>query len=319
MNRGRYWKIGLFVVIGVVTAIAAIAVLGTSRIGDDQVSYTSFFDEGVTGLELGAPVRFRGVRLGAVTTIDVAQDRRHVEIAYGLSVNALTRMGLVRREGRRVQMTVPANLRVQLASTGVTGLKYIQMDFFDPKAFPPPDLPFAPPERYIPAAPSTLKNLEDSVVQAVQKFPELAEQILVVLTQISGTLAGLEQKQLPEKAAAVLVDLDRTIVAAERKLASLDTHGLSREAKGAIAAVNGVAAHLDTLLARVDGETGLLASAQRTSDAFGDMARHAGGVGPELYTTLRDMRDAIDSVRRLADALERDPDMLLKGRAKASR
>jgi hypothetical protein len=45
------------------------------------------------------------------------------------------------------------------------------------------------------------------------------------------------------------------------------------------------------------------------------MARGSGTLGPELELTLRDVRGAARSIRRFTDALERDPDMLLKGRA----
>ena len=69
---------------------------------------------------------------------------------------------------------------------------------------------------------------------------------------------------------------------------------------------------------KVEGDKGILRSVQRASDAVGDVARNANGLGKELEETLRDIQEAAASIRRLADALERDPDMLLKGRAKAA-
>jgi paraquat-inducible protein B len=35
-----------------------------------------------------------------------------------------------------------------------------------------------------------------------------------------------------------------------------------------------------------------------------------------MEETLRDVQEAAKSIRKLADALERDPDMLLKGKAR---
>jgi hypothetical protein len=60
-----------------------------------------------------------------------------------------------------------------------------------------------------------------------------------------------------------------------------------------------------------------LTSVERASDSVGDVAASARGFGPELGETLRDLREAADSIRQLADALELDSDMLLKGRSKA--
>jgi paraquat-inducible protein B len=54
---------------------------------------------------------------------------------------------------------------------------------------------------------------------------------------------------------------------------------------------------------------------ERASLAVGDVARDANGLESELEKTMRDVQDAAKSIRRLTDALERDPDMLLKGRA----
>ena len=40
------------------------------------------------------------------------------------------------------------------------------------------------------------------------------------------------------------------------------------------------------------------------------------GLGPELEETMRDIQEFTAAIQRVADALERDPDMLLKGRGK---
>jgi hypothetical protein len=71
------------------------------------------------------------------------------------------------------------------------------------------------------------------------------------------------------------------------------------------------------ILTRFDGERGVLTSVQRASDSLGDVAGSARRFGPELGETMRDLRDAAGSIRQLADALELDSDMLLKGRSKA--
>jgi hypothetical protein len=49
---------------------------------------------------------------------------------------------------------------------------------------------------------------------------------------------------------------------------------------------------------------------------MGELAGGAAGIGSELANTLRDVRDAAESIQRLTDALDTDSDMLLKGRAK---
>jgi paraquat-inducible protein B len=103
---------------------------------------------------------------------------------------------------------------------------------------------------------------------------------------------------------------NRLVGTLQSKLDQLPMAELSRNASASMA-------RLDTVLARLDGEDGLLASALRTSDALGDLA------GPRLQADLgaaaRDVREAAGAVRQLAEALQRDPDMLLKGKTQVSR
>ena len=68
------------------------------------------------------------------------------------------------------------------------------------------------------------------------------------------------------------------------------------------------------MLDRLDGHDGLFASVQRTSDSLGDVAGPR--VGARLDETGRDLREAAVAVRQLVEALQRDPDMLLKGKTK---
>src|SRR3954470_6281921 len=137
----NHWKLGLFVILGVGMALAALAVLGARRWNDKTVSYLSFFDESVQGLEVGSPVKFRGVTIGRVAAIDVAPDHRHVQVANELFVDQLGRLDLRIAHGEPALSAHPG-LRVQLAQTGITGVKFMLLDSFDGKAYPPAILPF---------------------------------------------------------------------------------------------------------------------------------------------------------------------------------
>jgi paraquat-inducible protein B len=74
---------------------------------------------------------------------------------------------------------------------------------------------------------------------------------------------------------------------------------------------------MERVLDHLDGSQGLFASVQRTSDSFGDAAGPR--LGANLEETGRDLREAAVAVRQLVDALQRDPDMLIKGKARVRR
>ena len=66
----------------------------------------------------------------------------------------------------------------------------------------------------------------------------------------------------------------------------------------------------------MDGDTGLIATTQRSISSFGDVGRNATGAARDLDETLGEIRQAAAALRLLAEELERQPDALLKGRAR---
>ena len=66
--------IGIFVVIAVLLAVAAVAIFGSGQFFQRTDRYVLFFPGSVKGLRVGAPVVFRGVQIGQVYDIKVRFD-----------------------------------------------------------------------------------------------------------------------------------------------------------------------------------------------------------------------------------------------------
>src|SRR5436309_12982794 len=134
----NHWKLGLFVLLAVGATLGTLFWLGARRFRRESFPAISYFDESVQGLDVGSPVKFRGVTVGTVTDITIAPDHRHVQVSADMYVDALVRLGLRTRAPKSGEEFIPPNLRVQLASAGITGVRFIQTDFFDPERYPPP-------------------------------------------------------------------------------------------------------------------------------------------------------------------------------------
>lgn len=308
----NHWKLGLFVVTSTLLTLSATAYLGALSLENEAVRYTSYFDESVTGLEVGSTVKFRGVTIGTVSDIQVAPDRRHVEASYELGVEVLSRLGLSSGEGQKTKLTIPEGLRAQLGSSGVTGIKYILIDFFNPENHPVKELGFPVPDNYIPGAPSTLKNLEDSIVRVVDRFPVLAEEMLRILVQVNAILSDIQSQNVPEKAIVTMTHIDeslvmlqKTLVQVQQKMDGLDTAALTEDTRKLLATLDKAAIEAQVTLKSV----------QAASTSFGDVALSARNVGPEMSQALRDVSEAAVSLRELLEILELDSDMLIKGRS----
>ena len=308
------WKLGAFVVGTVVIGVAAAIVLTAETMRVASVTYTSYFDEAVTGLEVGSPVRYRGVKIGNVSAIDVAPDQRHVEIVYSLGVKVLSKLRLAgTSHGKETRILLPPDLRVQLAITGLTGTKFLQIDFFD-TAGEPPVLPFPVPENYIPATASTMKNLEEAVVRAVGMMPHIAQQLDLALSRTNAILDDLDRRGLPGKASTSLDNANQLLATLQRKLSQVRVDDLSRDAAATLEDASATLVKMKGVLDHLDGNDGLFASVQRTSDSLNDVAGPR--LGATFHETERDMREAAVAVRQLVEALQRDPDMFLKGKTK---
>ena len=312
----NHWKVGAFVVVGFVLTLVTILVLGAESLKKESVSYVTYFDESVQGVEIGSPVKFRGVTVGTVSAIGIAPDKREVKVTSDLALSDLDDLGLSVGKGKSRAINVPPDLRIQLASQGITGVKFLQIDFFNVKDNPLPVLPFPVPSNYIPAAVSTMKNLEDAIVHAVDRLPDVADAVMHIAGRAEGLMDEITREKIPENAGTTLKDLDQLLGTVQRSVNGLQAEKLSAEAQATLRNVNATIDGMNRIFARLDGEKGLIASLQRASNSMGDIATGARGLGPEFEETLRDIQEVIASVQTVADALVRDPDMLLKGRSK---
>src|SRR5437867_4186911 len=189
----NHWKLGLFVLLGIGALLGSLFWLGASRFRRESFPAVSYFDESVQGLDVGSPVKFRGVTVGTVSDITIAPDHRHVQITADMYVDALVRLGLRVRAPKEGEEFIAHSLRVQHASAGITGVRFIQTDFFDPECYPPPRLPFEPPWNYVPSAPSTLKSVEEAAIELLNRLPVLADRAKDTLIDMRKTLGSIDR------------------------------------------------------------------------------------------------------------------------------
>lgn len=129
--------IGAFVVGAVGLFIAAILVLGSGELFRQSDKYVMFFNGSVKGLSVGAPVIFRGVKIGNVVKINLIYDEKTQEVLIPVIIDVeLSRvMGIPEMPGypdysRLVKQGLRARLEIQ---NFITGQLMISLDFFPDK------------------------------------------------------------------------------------------------------------------------------------------------------------------------------------------
>ncbi len=317
-TRANYVKIGLFVILGLAAALALAVGLGATRGHGEKVLFYTYLNESVQGLEVGAPVTFRGVPVGRVGEITIAPDHRLVSLRMDIDVKSMEKLGLLStgdfKSGQGLP-TPPGDLRAQLGSQGLTGNKYLSVDFFGPKSPPPPELSFAPPANYLPATTSLTKGLEDSLTTAMDRLNVLADRATGVVDGLGHVVTDLDQGHAGASASRALGEGVAVLRGLDRIVAHLDRARLAENAGATTEALRLGADNLNKLLGRLDGDRGLVAATQRSVTSFGEAGRNVAGATQDFDATLSDIREAAAAFRSLADELERGPDALIKGRA----
>ena len=134
--------IGLFVIGAVVLAIAGIVIFGSGEYFTKKYKYVAYFSGSVKGLNIGAPVLFRGVKVGEVTNISMEFDAKNIDFGIAV-VFQMAEKGtkVIDREFYAGKEHVPQNeflvdmvnqgLRAQLAPQSfITGMLYVKLEFF---------------------------------------------------------------------------------------------------------------------------------------------------------------------------------------------
>jgi ABC-type transporter Mla subunit MlaD len=264
----RHIKIGLLALLALAAFGAVLFILGVQRKPTD--TYYTYFDESVQGLELGAFVKYRGVRIGKVRQIRVAADRKLIEVELAIDRDRAHELDLAH---------APPDLRAQIVIYGLTGVKLVDLDFADPAANPPPELTFKVPDHYIPSRQSLLDAIDDDVRLLVHRAPVLFDSAIAALDEIKKTTSSVNRIALSFEQAKVGTTLRSTLL-------SLDK--ISRNASGAAGDLSGTLHQIS-------------------------------GAADQLTETLRDISEAARSARELIEAVDREPDILVKGRARGGR
>lgn len=320
--------VGIFVIGAIVLIIVALLSFGGVNFFSKPQRFLVYFDESIHGLDLGSPVKLRGVRVGRVADLNVrynaATNKSDVAVTCEFNRNMITDdqgQPIDVSDRAKLQAMVDHGLRAQLGVVGLaTGLLFVELDFKAPEQYPAP-----PPE------PGAKHLVVPSVRSAISEYQASLSEILSNLKRVD--FAGLSR------------NLNTTLATADLKLQGLDTARITEhwvktadaiqamasdpEIKKAILNLNAAGNDLRSFIARLDSQV------QPTSDKLAqtlDEGRNAlaafdaaasgaqrfiaaqNGIGEDTNRTMEQLREAAASVQRLADFLERNPNALITGR-----
>lgn len=332
-GRGNEWKLGLFIVSAMAVGVAVLIWLGASRLQRKSFEAVAFFDETVDGLDPGSPVKYLGVTIGQVTRIGLAPDARHVRVTTEIYVDALKRNDLP-TEFPNESALGDSGLRIQLVSSALTGVAFLEGRIFDPGESPIPDYPFDVPPNTVHTAPSTLKALETGLLDAMNAIPRVVEESVNILERVESAIEELQLRQVSGQVLELMASLKQRLdtfeeipLLAEGATTMVEAREAIVEIRKVMDGIGGKDGSLSKVIARYDDLgadlqgairdadlPGTTASLRGLGDDAGGAAREVALLSAELRAELGLMREAFQSVQVLAASLERDPGSLVHGK-----
>ena len=182
-SNPNYFRLGLFVLAAIGVLVAVVLIFGSGQLFKKSFVIETYIKQSVTGLDTGAAVRFRGVKIGQVTLIGLSGDIYEKDIPFQERKQyVVVRMQILGETVNEdlIQEFVKNNLRAQVKSQGITGVNYIEFNF-TPNANTYPPLPYDWKPAY-PTIPS-LPNQADQIIGGIQKLIDGMNQINIDGTQ----------------------------------------------------------------------------------------------------------------------------------------
>jgi paraquat-inducible protein B len=319
--------IGAFVMGAVALALVALMVFGSASLFQERRKNVLYFSGSVKGLNVGSPVMFRGVPIGQVEDIRVIFDSQTLNVRIPVVIAtdptliqpaggaeslraAMERHGAADLMGLMVERGLRAQLQMQSL---VTGQLFVQLDFF-----PQNEPRYLGQDEEYKEIPTVLSNFAE-VSKTLEQIP-----LDQLVRKVMATLDGIEKLVNDPKLAASIDSLDQALRAISDLAGNVDARmsELSTSVGATMKDVRVLATHVDAEVGPVGQDLRKAAKAasrafDRTEKALSGLEGTVGAGSAErrdLRRALQEIAAAARAVRVLAETLEMQPDLLLRGR-----
>ena len=308
--------IGAFVIGAIALTVMSVIVFGSGKLFSETIPVVFYFKGSVQGLSIGSPVTFKGVQIGEVKEIRLTFNPDVMELDIPVQAVLYPDTIQLTKGQRRIEnmkKAIEAGLRAQLQSQSlITGQLMIALDFHpDEPALYKGDGSLVE----IPTIPTVVEQLSQ-VIKGI-KFDE-------ILSKLTRVVEGIEKVVNAPELASSIKSLDATLQDIQKLARNIDSKidPLSGSVIGAADEYGALAKNLNTELKSMSAVLEkTLASAQATAEKMEKTMANSAAITAdgspvmhELTRSLKELSDAAQSMRSLADYLERKPDSVIFGK-----
>ncbi|MBO9483618.1 MULTISPECIES: MlaD family protein [Gammaproteobacteria] len=303
-------SVGLFVILIITMTFALVLFLNVDGFSRKAVQrYQVLFDSSIKGLNVGAPVTLRGVKIGEVVTIKTRLYHNHQKVLNVVTIDMYP--DAISEQGKSSDHNVLGQLLKQGLSAQIglqsvlTGLLYIEVDFFD--SFPE----MQPVATEYPQIPTVPNNLEEFI----ERFESI--NIAEMASSLTEVLDNLSRLTGDDRLNKLIDDVDKAFVsmtAMSNEMAS-SMAGIRSEFASMSRDAGEVTALLKTQLPAATQQLNeTMLQLQQTMSAAEETLAPDSPLMYQLTQSSKDISRASRAVDDLADLLQRQPDSIIFGR-----
>jgi ABC-type transporter Mla subunit MlaD len=347
--KPNYFKIGVFVIVAFVLILGAVVVFGSGLFTEEKLYFETYFSDSVSGLNVGAPMELKGVRMGQVEKITFARNEYEMppgseeDLTYGsyvvvLSSIEMDNLPVVAEENRQqiLSQFISRGFRVRLASNLLTGQAYLQGEYLDPERYPVLAVPWEPKHLYVSSAPgefSTMKQSVDNILIKLEQIDTkriggLVEELLVSVNKavvdanipalssgIQDLVANADQAVTGINTAAISDGIQSLVANANKAIDDVNVPAISNELQKLLVEARQTNQHIHELLKKPEKTPTQMANiavmVANLNKALLRIDRLLSGQTPQIEQTLENLRDVSADLKDLTNGLKQHPSQLI--------
>lgn len=307
-NRVNYTVIGFIVLLSVIMILGFSYWLLKPSVDEETTRYRVYFDESVLGLNIDAPVKYRGISVGKVTKLRI-NPKNSEQVEVSITILKTT--------------PVKTDTAAKLTAQGITGLSYINLSMGNHNS---PVLVALDGEKYpvIKSVPSFFEDFEKSLGSVSTKLSstlskteqllndENQEQITLLLHRTAGFMDKLE-KLLDDKTINSLQNSAQNVESLSQKVDKVIPNIDSFITKS-VEWEDNIHTSFDSIMSSYLGIRGSMDEIKRAiSSGEFNVKEITSDIMPTLNNTLLDMQELMINVEGTLKQYDRSPgDILYK-------
>lgn len=321
--------VGIFVLIALALALVAVVILGKIKLKDNRFRCVAYFTGSLYGLDIGAPVTFRGVIIGRVSAVRINFDKQQNNYIIPVFIDIEQTPDLTDNHAENwnrdtisgmLQQLIDQGLRAQLRiSSLLTGKLYVDLAFY-----PDSEMLLHNKDTALFEIPSQASGLEQ-ITQKLESLPldEILNKTAAALDGINSIINSTETRRTLDSLDSTLnrlntlftrADAEFPALAAELKKGLTNFAALSATANTLLRTADkelpGMSAELKQLLTGLNTTAGALA---KTLHNIEQLTAKDSMLSYQFAGSLREIERAAASIRQLTDYLQQNPNALLFG------